>query len=938
MRSTATRDLRFWGKCTTTGLLLASLNFATFAQTLVPPALEAAASDGEGRRDVPASLAGVHMLLGGSSGEDFTQAFEAILETRPRLGMDALVLRAGMPVPAGVSAARAERRESLRDESVTLLRSRLEGRDGKAWRARLSELLAVESTLDEDLRCAAIGAVAELELFGLARRVGAHLVDPNPRIRNAASNALFDLYRVRFTDAPEFAAAWPALGAIDGEPPLRSALRAEQAQSREWIAALLEQLDEEDAERWLSHAEPRIRADAGLAVTRAVGAGRLDAATAMGLLRARLEAEHDPDAFHAVSQSLLSLVGSAPPDADAVVELRASLDRVAERGQRDLTGLLMKAWSSMPWDEELAEGDSSLAAGLERVVALFGRAVDRERPLDPDHALMGVEALGRLYGRAGGEVEALASVAEAARDELDYLLTDYNGPEPVRAAAAGAFSRLVGRDVPRILELLAEDDPRLPALPYELLGSLGRALPEATIEEARGRQILSTLLRLIDHQDVELRRRAIDVLSSDTVGELLTTWGSSGMAVKLAERLDAEDQPELRSTVLSLLGRFSQPELVDRILHSPVFDELTAGGSREISELAEALRRLSGGSPVWVGRSATRLLIDQRGERRDDARLVRLESALSMMASLAPEAASQLEPEVCRRVVDWALEWRELSEARLSGTDERDRVLKQLVEVYLEAAASPEGDTPRLAGARALFLGDYWLSHREEMNVEDVRTRYSSALGLLDPGSPEHFQLLRARARFQFDADLLRDAVRDYNALRAETSAEGTPAGELDLSDLRRVAALTAEPPVDIPERDRRAANGGGFDVSLELVEHENWQQEPAQVRLQDLRDLAERARLSHDPARIGRLQKLFVDFPEAPPESATAAGEADADTTELPVWNGLVRRPEWHGVLKQLRAELVLAEPKAEPAAEGASETDTTPDAGDDAGPPGKR
>ena len=402
---------------------------------------------------------------------------------------------------------------------------------------------------------------------------------------------------------------------------------------------------------------------------------------------------------------------------------------------------------------------------------------------------------------------------------------------------------------------------------------------------------------------------------------LVARVGTTEDAGRLVERLEYESDPELSSYLLQLVGSFEQPELVERLLLSPFFDEWTRGGPRNISEMAAALASLAKGDPQVVMRSGERLLVDRKWERQSDSQLVRLESALTLVTSLSAEAAATLPPESHARLVEWALELREKGGGRLAGSPESARVLERLVDVHLPGAGSVLDGAER---AWALLSGDYHLAQPTGITVPEVVGRYRAAGARLDGASREYALLVRDQARFLYGADEREQALAAYSNLRGLENAQRSALAEdpdalarleplFELSDLRDLASLTAEPPSD-GERELRSASRDAFDLGIELVERVAWREEPAKVRIQDLRDLADRARRSQNQTRISQVRSILADLPESPvegplpPQGEDGTIPADLDP-DAPLWSGLVRRDDWHRALVELKAEVLGSE-----------------------------
>ena len=926
MRSLAEQATRAWAGCAGTWLLLVLLAVPASGQTFIPPAVDELDPIGRAGRagedaSLPSSLAEVHAFFEGRAGRDLERSFRSVHRVHPTAAMDALILRAGTPVPPGVPAARAALRQSMREDASSLLAAEMVRSDAarERWELRLGELLDPDVLVDEDLRSAAIRAVAGVPMRGLAPMVARHLDHATPRFRAAASSALHELYRIRFSSAASFRAAWPRLAELEANPPFLAELTAEQARSRS-LALRLIALSPEAVLDWLADEDPLLRARAADSLSRFVGEGKVSVPDAIDALLAGLAAEIDADAFHAMLENITDLLASSPPTSASVARLREVLDQVAERRQRDLYGSILRALSRLTWDEDPASGEASRERGAQRVVDLFGRCVDRGRPLDPDHVLTGIDALETLGVRENPS-EDWKTLTRPARDALKFLLDEFDGSEDVRLAVARAYAGLLADDVPTMVELLTSETHQ--ALRYALLEALREVLPSAELTEGEARDVFDALVQLSDDTDSELRRRALEVLVGDEFRAHVQRVGTSDDAGRLVERLEYEEDSELASYLLQLVASFEQPALVEPLLRTAFFDEWTGGGPRNISEMAAALKLSARGDPEVVMRSARRLLVDQKWERQDDARLVRLESAVSLVASLESGSAGILSPESHATIIEWALELREKGGGRLAGLADRAEVLGRLVDVHLPGAGDSLVDAER---SWAMLAGDYHLANPAGTSVSEVVSRYRAASAELDGTTLEHALLTRDLARFLYRAEQREEALAAYSDLRGRESAlrtslepepEALAAFEpvFELSDLRDLAALIAQPATD-GERELRGASREAFDVSIELVERAGWRAEPGKVRIQDLRDLAERAKRSQNQPRIAQVRTILRELPETPveepPPTVDEAGSPELDPT-APLWDGLVRRDDWHGALLELRSEVLDEEPTTE-------------------------
>ncbi len=944
MRRSEQTTSRRWTALVTAVLLPAILAQPGFAQTFLPPAETFAvgkptAATGAG----PVELAAIHAALAGETGAAFERLVSELMAASPTTTVDAVILRAGTPVPPGLTAAIAVRRAGMRAEALGFVRDEVEGDAETAgpWLDRLRKLVSADFP-DDDLLCAAIGTAAELGRYELAGFIAEWLAEEEcARIRNAARDGLFVLFRHWFDSAGEYMSFRSRIESGDMDGFLRAELVATQERLNGLHLRLLESDPQKEGVLALSDPDPAVRAAAATVLGRGVGEGRVRGELAVSTLLAHLDGESDVRAFHATVVALLQLLASAAPDSESAVILRETLARIGEDEHHHLTAPLIHASARLPWVREDASGPGGLAEGITRASKLFGRFVDRSRPLDPDLLIQELEALRALYSRAGEPGHTVAAWARPAHDAVMFLLKDYRGSEQVRLAAAGAVSYVIFQDNVDTLVDVLEGENTFTALSFELLGALARFTEGQNPEGETAKKALAVVIDHVRHDDVNLRRRALEILASEPIRALVAASVSELLVKQVVERLEHEKVSELQSMLLSLLAGFERPDLVDSVLYPPVFENLTRElgqtGARRIVELASTLRKLAAGDPERLMWSAELIAFKED----PDTRFVRYEQALGLMASLSEEGARSLTPEQHAAIVKWARGLRAGGGSQAGGTERLRPVLKRLVEVHLPMSIGAGDDERSLAHMRALFMGDLLLAEDKGRDPATVLSSYEEALSYAaDPNATAKTSPLtvvrRDRARFYLALGREAEALADYQALdtyRHSAGASGANVADgLQLFDLRQAARLLGDRRL---APDRVGSAGKAFDLTYELVHLEAWEAEPPAVRLQDLVDLTTRARDSRDAGRLASARALLEDLPPVPAEGVveTNGNGHAADPASAPVFRGLLREREWHESLRALLDGLPRApDENAKPTeASGEPNPDTGPAAGSD-------
>ena len=820
--------------------------------------------------------------------------------------VDRVVWRAGRDVLAGVPAARAAEREREREEALGVLGLWCERASARRepWLAHLRALLG-RTAGAEGLYCAAVRVVGALELYEVAPRIAEELADERPsRRRAAAAAALHRLYGRWFATRAE---AEPFLRDVHGGAATRLLVRAALADEEVARARLFDWLRFEPlrALPYLSHADPRVREGAarivlqGIAQPDADGRAR-DPRPVVDALFRMLESEFDARAYDAALEALIAHVQSAPFEAPEVVRLRAVL-LDAVRGPADERALATaRGIVRLPWPSSEPEG-TDVRAGVEMLGSELESLLLAERELGPMRdALAGtLEALRALGDRAGAR--AADGLRESpAREPVITLLQDPRRAEVVRAAAVGAlgmFARV--EDLPLVSAVLDEGDAA-PSLAHASLGVLRAILPRFDPTDERVRAVLRRVARLTGAADPDLRRRALVLLSDESLAPFVRGLEPDF----LVERLGEEQIPDLTNALLVLVGRLGTPATLPKLLALPGFDALASGERARIAELSVALGKLAGGAPDATFAAARRLVAVP-----DDAtRIFRTERALSLVAGLGESEARALSPGEHRAICSWV--WT-LHAAGISAPDalgQRGDFARRIVSVHLPQSAvavtSAEDGMQFGEGRRnhlnAVLSSELWERGDRTIDPGAILAAFERAWEFrnVDPGPKLGDLVLRDRARFYITRQDWIAALKDYRTVFRS-------GGALENSDLRAAVAALMGVMGDAPG-SRRARAEESVAFLTRLVERASWASEPPAVRMQDLRELGQCALDADRPELYRSLHAMLADMPDV----RTGAVTPDPARPPRP-WHGLLREEAWFQELLDLRtkAELKLRE-----------------------------
>jgi len=799
--------------------------------------------------------------------------------------------RAGRTVSPALPAARRAELEEERRRA----REPLAGGLSRGEEARLVAWLRAADTPDE-LWGAAATVVGELERYPLAGELVAALAPSAPPARGVAARAaLHRLYGHWFEQPAEVEPYLASVREGQGTRLLRASAAKEEERSR---ARLFEALahDPRAAAGWLADPDPRVRSGAARLVarefTRPDGAGE----ALLDELLARLEREHEPEAFHEELMALVAPLERVTPAAPAARRLRlllvALLGAPADaRGPSLAVGVARLAWRSEGErdGEHLLTVAGALGARLEELVVR-----DRQRGVgDPDALVAVLDALHELGAEANQAGLAAELRAGPARAGVLAVLLDPAQDEAVRAVSAATLGGLArAEDAALFARLLADDGPPV-SVRHALLGALRELLPEFSREAGVRSQVIEALARCAGAADPDLRRRALGLCLEPALAEGLSALDPAFLLAGLARESEAQTAREF----LRLLARLARPADLGALLSLASFGAL-AGDPATLAELVPVLERTVAGSPRDAMRAATRLA----SEGGDETRLARLRQALGLVARLDDLSAMDLEPREHRAVCAWV--WR-LEEAGIPPREASARggaFAQRVLEVHLvRGERDPDAPGERLAAPERAHLAarlaaDLFLAGIGRGTKAQVESAFERALELA-PADRAAFLVLRDRARFRAAASERLRALADYRRL-LESGSEAEAL--LGITDLRAAIELLGRlDEAGLPGPSTSA--GEAFELLERLVQREAWRAEPAAVRMQDLRVWIQAGLETRDPVRLARVEAVLADLPLTQVEVPAQAGAA-------PLWFGLTREAPWFQELLDLRARVRLA------------------------------
>lgn len=833
-----------------------------------------------------------------------------------------LLLRAGRPVPVGLSAARTAERERNRRQAQEALLEACQGEPDSPWIGGIGAILAGAST-DDELWSAAARSTGDLRLYRFADLVASGLGDPARPARDvAAREALYALFGEWILESDDYARVAEIAVRAAGDPEVAAWL-ARYCEREERMTALLCEmlvLDPARAQAHLDHVHPRVRAVAAGAIPDAVAAGSLEPGAGAEELARVLEASPEPELFHRALRALMELDGAHPGIADRE-RLETILDLAVESRVRGVELSVARTLAELSWDEPEGAGSRGPGWAVTCLAEFLQRQSTREERADADVVVETLGALRSVLSAAEESESVPVASANALRPAVESMLQQRALGDDVRGAAADALVRLGEAGVAAQMLRVAANVEESVSLRFNVLGAAGRLVPafgEASSERAA---FVDALVELVEDPELDLRRRALGILVEHELGGEL----DAGDLELLVNRLASESAPSVRSQVAQLLSACGTPELLPNLLPLDVVATMATGEPHELAELARLLERLA------AGRADATLACSRRlaGIEHRASRIRRVRTALEMTLAVDPAEAAGLPPEDHSLVVHLALELRGAGVriTTLGGAEATGALVERLVATHVPAAVGTDGLGPgRAAHARALFLGDSLNGTPDDAREQAVLAAFADALAAEDEDPAQSARVRRDRARFLDARGRPADALADLRAL-LQLDAQGNlaPSPLLDPSDLRAAARLLAAS----ADPETTAAMGcEAFGVLLHLVEREAWKGEPAALRLRDLEDLFARASECGQPDRLARVAALFGGLPPAPPEGVE---EPPIEPPDGAAWEGLELAP---AVLADLRALHVRVTAASGPAPEPESADPAPPEREGDGAP----
>jgi len=815
-------------------------------------------------------------------------------------------------LPAALVTSRLEERAAALD----LLGRDLAGPDGP----ELRDFFAVSL---RDLEAEPLGwaelarASARLALYeGEPALVEGLESDSLPR-QVAAREALYLLRGVWFQDSVT-AEAYRG----EGAPPsaaLTAALRAQTERLRADATALY-QADPARASLALGDPDPSLRGAAVEALLASLSFEEppvgLDPERVRAALLERLKVEPHPLVLHTLITGFLEQLG--PQDActrDGREFASALHARSASCDAATFASLIygltrMPLDSSVPARDEagvpnacsLSYATTAIVGGPagERETGLFVEWADGTRRLERDSLASALRSLEVFFERqqdGRGRAEL--------RELLLALIEDSERDSDLRAGAVRVVAR-AGRaeDLARLGAVL-QDAPT--SVAYELIATITKLAEgvEASSEAAIAAR--DALVGMLSRGEASLRRRALAMLATAPLAPLAETTDAGLFLAVLERDLSAEES----MTLLELLARRGDPELVPALFEHSAFARLAATDSGVSTVLTETLGRLAAGDGPMTHEVARRLLETKPstadGELAASEGVQRLRNALALLARLDDGAARSLSSAQHADVVGWAMELREAAGTLAGVTTEAvpTAFLLRLTELHIPVC-DPDSEIGYWAYPAALLNADLFAAlnlERTDAQWErvSIRTRAHFERAKIYAQSKtgdlvDELEVARDLARFYVLINEVRGALREYRQIVAQESGAGLTADTsvLELSDLRSASAIAAT--------EGEGLAGGGqaqsaFELTLTLVQREFWMSEPAGVRLGDLSALVERGRGSE--ANVATLRRLFAGLP------VPGVDPADAVLPEEALWRGIESDPEGLRELRRLESSL---------------------------------
>lgn len=456
--------------------------------------------------------------------------------------VEADVRSVGLHRVPGLSAARREARSAESAAALERLRAWWAGADTGATET-VRDILLDGVQVSDERYAAWAGALAALEAHGFVDALATGLGDTRrPLRRSAARRALHDLLGPWF-EVPEevlpFARLEPQ--AMRAYAPTVHALQAERRTQAlgHWNsrrAAALEALGD---------ADPELIALAAGELAAAVGSGDLNAFDVAGALASALESEYDLDAACALVDALTTCVRGTLPEADWLADLRARLaPRLAQAPSRAAL-CWANLLAALPAAADDVDATERTQFAVEGVLALLEHSVSG--PVDADVEIGLLQTLRSVVADLEPDARRKFDLFAPTRDRL--VLPDV--PSSVRAAAAAAWGDVaeVGQ-LPALWNLLDRELPEAEVL-FPLLGSLSRLASDGEWAAQDRERLVLLCRRLIESGDVDLGRRAFELLEAPGVAEVV----DDSLFTSLLTAFNQQTSVDLRLSILDWVGR-----------------------------------------------------------------------------------------------------------------------------------------------------------------------------------------------------------------------------------------------------------------------------------------------------------------------------------------------------------------------------------------------
>ncbi|MGK0481131.1 MAG: hypothetical protein ACJAQ3_001102 [Planctomycetota bacterium] len=841
----------------------------------------------------------------------------------------AVLLRAGRPMPPGLSTARRAQRVEGSTEALAWLRVALTiPRRASLVSEAISAALDPTSPAPE-LSVAAMRVVAQLDLVAHALEIARWLepgtvvdlssesgLDHLPRMRLSAQSALHELYGRWFVDAAAFRAQWEILRGRSPDGTGRNELLAATGTANQRALTLIEFAPARLGHSLIDWPSSEMRANAARAIGRAVAAGALPPAAAREALEEGLSGERSEEALAARLRTLLDLTQGADPSGEAAQSVRARVFDIAERAK---TRSCEEIWVMIGALTRLVhpvgdEADPARAEMLALGIALFERALLRgqTRSLDPDAlqgAITSLSDVVRSFSNKSLATEAAHPLARLVRP----MVLGAEGakrraaiPLRVRRAAANAFALSVQPSDARDLVMLVRS-METPELEYELLGALRAVIGVVEPGTQPAEDVINELFEAAAEPDFDSRARALELLLSDDVRPALMAKPRKTESRWALARLLAEPSPELRGRLAELLGLVGDESSLQRLITpdaeapgEPAPLAQLAGSAEELVAAAARLANdLSTRNPTARARAAYLIAGADSIVASTDALLpMRARAALDLMLSIDLD---QLKPAAERaRALAWifpiALELRLLMPHQLAAffasSDPLCLKLRELAQPAGTVSVA-DGDPPALILLRSLMRADLMRAAAEqgvrpsdaatlERSLSEVMGGFDVAIGRAplhgwsDPAiTLESVELLRSLNK------------PDAAILRLEGLVAGDPGADSFALPAGTIRLFTELVLVADPFSSRSTARSEQAAILCSsLLQRPAWASDAADVRLVDLESAIQIASMLVRDELESQLQ-VSIASAVSSPEVRAELGAVDADRAAV-LWKAI--------------------------------------------------